>query len=91
MRKKDENKSNPYRTDFILYFLVYPVLSIIRSRCTSGLIATPLKNTKAVALTLNNIEKAYAHSFKEFHQALTKFDAVGRCYLAGAPLPAFFR
>lgn len=54
---KDESKSNPYRI-YSPLFLSCPALLVICSRCTCGLIATPLKNTKAAILILNNIEES---------------------------------
>lgn len=38
-------------------FFSWSVLLVMCSRCTSGLIATPLKNTKAVVMTINNIKE----------------------------------
>lgn len=35
------------------------------------------------------MEEASAYICKEFHQALTQFDVVGRCHLAGVPLLTF--
>lgn len=40
-------------------------------------------------MTSNNSEGASACIWKEFHQALTQFDVVGRCRLARVPLPTF--
>lgn len=81
----------------LVSFFSWSVLLVIRSRHTSGLTATPLKNTKAVVVTINNIKEniyayiyTYIYIFKGFYKTLTKSDVVGRCYRAGVPINSHF-